>query len=124
MKASTLKNPSRVIVATLFTVLVATIVSAPAHAQEYTSPGYINFYTNGWATDQVRVTTTAPPINPAGCPFTDGYITNPSEPGNHTFEAALLETFLASSPKHVEIIVSNTTCYLGRPEIIGVTIKP
>ena len=127
MKASALKNPSRLLVATLFTVLVATIVSTPAYAQSTTASGVITLYTNGWSQDSVRVQTNAPLVNPFGCPNTDGYITNPSDPGNHTFQTALLEAYrtrLIYGRGFVQITVSNTACYLGWPKIIGVTLHP
>jgi len=126
MTASVLKNLSRLLVATLVTVLVGTIVSSPAYAQSTTGPGIITMYTNGWVQDSVRVQLDIPEINPAGCPNTNGYITKPSDPGNHAYQQAVLEAYrtrLVYGVGHVEITVSNTTCYIGWPQIIGVTLN-
>jgi len=100
--------------------LFAAGLASSAHAQQWSAAGTITFYTTGFLADQVRVQTTAPFINPANCPTTDGYITNPSDSGNHTHQAALLGAYL--SGKTVQIVVSTTACYLGRPQIIAVTI--
>lgn len=90
----------------------------PASAQASAQSGTITSYITGWSADQVKVETTAPFVNPAGCPDMDGYTTSPSDPGNHAHQAALLAAFVSGIP--VVIWVSNTTCYAGRPEIIGV----
>jgi hypothetical protein len=127
MKASALTNPCRLLVATLFTVLVATIVSIPAHAEQGTDSGYVTLTETGWGADMVRVGTTAPQIDPANCPVKNyGYQTSPSDPGNHAYQAALLEayrTYLIWGTGRVQLVISSTKCSpAGLPLIVGVTL--
>ena len=95
-------------------------VSAAALAQSVVPSGTITSYNTGWLEDQVRVTTSVPITNPQNCAATDGYITSPSDPGRRATQTALLAAFIAG--RSDALIISG--CYLGRPQMIGVTIVP
>ena len=104
----------------VLSIVFALAIGVPqVFAQATTQPGTITFYGTGWSADQASVKTTAPFVA-NGCPSTDAYLTNPSDPGNHAYQAALLAAFLAG--KQVTLTVSG--CYIGRPQIIGVTVYP
>jgi hypothetical protein len=106
-------------------LLVASILVAvpitPAQAPPVgTAWGFITTYIVGQSANQVRVQTTAPNLlNNNGCPTEDGYITNPSDPGNAAYQAALLGGYL--SGKQVQLWVQG--CYLGRPQIVIVGLQ-
>jgi hypothetical protein len=103
----------------LLALIVVLIAGNPAFATVAQSAyGRITVYTTGWSSDLVRVETTATFKNVDNCPSTDGYVTSPSDPGNHTHQAALLAAFL--SGKEVSLYLDG--CYQGRPLIIGVLI--
>jgi hypothetical protein len=105
----------------IFLLSPATIQAAEArHIVPADSSAEVS--TTGWTADQVRVQTTAQFVNPAGCSIQDGYLTSPSDPGNHAHQAALLAAY--TSGFLVQITVSNTSCTLSRPQIIGVTVVP
>lgn len=105
-------------IALLAIVLLA--YSALALAGGLSPSGTITSYNVGWSADQVRVTTTVSPIyNPDGCTSADGYITSPSDPGNHAYQAALLAAYVAG--KSVTLQVSG--CFIGRPQIVGVNVS-
>jgi hypothetical protein len=97
--------------------------SCPANAfadpPAVVAPGVITSYNTGWSADQVRVQTSATFVA-NGCPTTDGYITNPSDPGNHTHQAALLAAFMGGKP--VQLWIQG--CFIGRPQIVGVALQP
>ncbi len=98
---------------------VAAISAVFVYAQSPTNTqsGTITLYSTGWSADEVRVMTTAPFVA-NGCSATDGYVTSPSDPGNHAHQAALLAAFIAG--KNVYLTVSG--CFQNRPQIIGVTV--
>ena len=115
----------RIVLSCCSLLIIALVVlgkHAPvAHAQTTivaTDVGTITGYTVGWDADQVLVSTTAPALA-NGCAASDGYITNPSAAGNHTYQAALLAAFL--SGKHVQLVLRG--CYNDRPQIIGVNLS-
>ncbi|MBW4619088.1 MAG: hypothetical protein KME17_06985 [Cyanosarcina radialis HA8281-LM2] len=83
-------------------------------------PGLITAYFTGWVNASSRVVTTAPFPPNTGCTVTDGYITNPADPGNKTHQDALLMAY--STGKRVQLTVQG--CYVGRPRIIGVIVLP
>lgn len=107
----------------IFTILLFAATSVPTTASaavNETATGRITFLTAGWAANQVRVQTDAAFSNPESCPFTDGYITDPSDPGASLYHSILLGAFLAGKP--VSLIISG--CFLSRPKIIGVSVTP
>lgn len=89
----------------------------PVFAQTSTASTTIKQIDTGWASDTFGVMTTAPVINPAGCPATDMYESSQPAAGYSTYYAAALTAFSTSS--QVVIIVSNTTCTANRPTIWG-----
>jgi|ERR1700735_1074962 hypothetical protein len=105
-------------------ISIACIIAAgslqPVFAQTASSYGSIVAVNTGWSADEFGVSTTTAVVNPAGCPYTDGYIINSSEPGYNTFYAAVLTAL--STGLQIAITVSNTQCTSGRPTIIAVSV--
>lgn len=99
--------------------LVCGILAAEALAAE-TGAVTIKRIRTGWASDTFAIETDEAILNPAGCSMPDGYISDTSHPGYKTYYAAVLMAF--SSGKPVNVIVSNTECYSGRPKIMGVYV--
>lgn len=83
-----------------------------------TAAGPIDNYSTEWGTDAIMVHTTAPFID-LGCGLADSYETDPSNPGNHTQQAALLAAFL--SGKNVQVTLMGCG-FNRRGKIVGVTI--
>jgi hypothetical protein len=112
-------------VITALTTLLWSPCAQVAYAQSYpyANTGYqtITDYRVGWSGDDVRVMTTGTFVS-NGCPGFSGsdpaYITNPADPGNHAYQAALLAAFVTG--KKVSIWVQG--CYQSRPQIIGVDV--
>jgi hypothetical protein len=94
--------------------------SASQAAPQNTDWGKVTLYATGWSADLIRVQTTAAFIN-QGCTYTDGYVTDSSDPGNHTHQSALLAAFTAG--KDVVITIDGCTSAAQRPKIIGVTVR-
>jgi hypothetical protein len=59
-------------------------------------------------------------MDPEKCGTTDGYITDPGDPGVSLHHSTLAAAFLAG--KRVSLVLSG--CNVGRPRIIGVSILP
>lgn len=80
----------------------------------------------GWTIDQMLVFTDqpAPITNPGGCQVTtNGYVTNPADPGHNLFHTILLSALLNAR----EVLFVIFDCYpdqaTGRPRIVSVGIR-
>jgi hypothetical protein len=91
--------------------------SARATAVE-TSQGYVTAYFAGWRSATVRIQMDITFQNPDGCTMTDGYITDPADPGNQLYMSSLMTAF--ATHKKVSLVIEG--CYLNRPQIIGVYV--
>lgn len=89
-------------------------------AQTAAGPLNIVSIRTGWAEDSFAILSAAAPVNPANCATPDGYTSSVAHPGYKTHYAAALTAFAMS--KQVYIVVSNTTCYLGRPVIWSIQL--
>ncbi|MFC3651290.1 hypothetical protein ACFONN_07030 [Dyella humi] len=107
-------------------IFLACIIAASSlqqvFAQTGTSAGTITSIATGWNADAFGVNTTAPMVNPAGCPSVNNYQAISTNPGYSTHYAALLTAY--STGSQVSFIISNTTCTQGNPSVIGVIIRP
>lgn len=107
----------------IFTTLLFVATSVPTTASaavNVTTTGRITLLTSGWASNSMRVQTDGAFSNPEACPVTDGYVTDPSDPGTALYHSILLGAFLAGKP--VSLFISG--CFASRPKIIGVTVTP
>jgi hypothetical protein len=95
---------------------------ATANAQT-TVVGTVTLIRTGWNSDSFGIMVNAPQANPANCTVRDqGYVTDSSLPGYHTYYAAALTAYLSKKPIHV--VVHNTECQGGRtyPKLIGINL--
>jgi hypothetical protein len=118
------------------TLFVAISAPTPADAQPVPSPPpreplkiqtQITMIRTGWNAEQFGIVTVAPIQNPAGCPTWDGYVTDSSQPGYHTYYAAALLAFAERATVIVVVAagrleVSGVECVSGRPKLIGINI--
>ncbi len=99
--------------------MVQTVPSIAAPTQ--TGVGHIVYINGGWVNSNLRVQLAdLPNMNPDGCPMADGYITDPSDPGNQLFNSMLLSAFMGK--KRVRLTLDG--CAELRPRIISVEILP
>ena len=102
--------------------LALILIAAPAGAQTMGEPGKVTLLRTGWNSDSFAIATTAPFLNPANCPVTDGYISTKPAPGYNTYYDAAKLAFLTNI-SNVVVVVDNTMCVSGRPKIIGINMS-
>lgn len=102
-------------------VVLLLFTSAAANATPNVSPwGHVTFLGGGWGGADLRVQMDIALYNPESCSWTDGYLTSSAD-GGHDLFASLLVT--AYTLRHqVQVVVDG--CYLNRPHVIGVYVKP
>lgn len=93
--------------------------SAPAFCQTTVHRAITGIRT-GWNGDYFAVVTAEFIQNPANCPTKDGYVSTSTSPGYSTYYAAALTAYSLGQP--VDIVISNTSCALGRPMLIGINL--
>lgn len=77
----------------------------------------------GWGSDTFAIETNQPISNPANCLTPDLYASTAANTnGYKTFYSASLLAFSLGKP--VNLVISDTACTSGRPQIIGVTLMP
>lgn len=101
-------------------LLFYVITCAPAVAEPKNIPTQITMIRAGWNADSFGIVTVAPTANPHGCPNPDGYVTDSSQPGYHTYYAATLLAFAERAT--VIVVVSDTECVGPFPKLIGIDI--
>jgi hypothetical protein len=74
----------------------------------------------GWNSDQFGIVTNEPIQNPGRCPTPDGYVTNSSEPGFHTYYVAAITAFVARAK--IVVVIAEQGCVASRPKLIGVNV--
>jgi len=94
---------------------------SPTAAPVFTPFGSVVALQAGWVDDQVLVFHSVNPMtNPDGCTVvTNGYITNPADPGHNLFHSMLLSALL--NRREVAMVISG--CFLDRPRIVSVSIR-
>ena len=95
-------------------------LSAPVFAQQ-TTVATVTLLRTGWNNDSFAVVTAEPIINPAGCPTSDGHISDISLPGYRTYYAAALTAITTNL--RVVIVVHNSECFGSRPKLIGINLQ-
>jgi hypothetical protein len=102
--------------------LALILLAAPAGAAGATATtvGKVTLLRTGWNLDSFAIETTAPFINPAGCPDHDGYISDKPAPGYETYYDAAKLAFLVNA--NVVVVVDNTLCVQGRAKLIGINL--
>lgn len=108
----------------LVTLASKTTKVVHAQGQSWTTFGTITMYYTLWNTNGVMVNTSSPYVL-NGCTQTsnNGYVVDPSNPGEQTQQATLLAAFL--SGKQVQIGVQGCSAAGGnRPEIFAITVQP
>jgi hypothetical protein len=100
--------------------LAASVPVVANAAVNVTGTGRITFLTSGFASNSMRVTLDTAFSNPEGCAVSDGFITDPADPGTPLYHSILLAAFLSGKP--VSLIISG--CFVSRPKIIGVSVTP
>lgn len=80
----------------------------------------ITMIRTGWNSEQFGIVTVAPIVNPANCPTADGYVTDSTQPGYHTYYAAALLAFAERAT--VILVVAEQGCVSSRPKLIGLNI--
>jgi hypothetical protein len=103
------------------------LVVSYAQAADQKVKTQITMIFTGHEKEQFGIHTVAPTINPANCPHDpdserppNGYATDSSQPGYHTFYAAALLAFAERAD--VEVVVDDEGCVAGRPRLIGLNI--
>ncbi|WP_157511138.1 hypothetical protein [Frateuria sp. Soil773] len=104
-----------------FALISAMTFSTAAFAQTNTGPVSIQTISTGWLNDSFGVVPTTTTVNPAGCANPGIYNTKSSLPGYTTVYAAVLTAYNTDSK--ITLIISNTECANGYPEIMGVDIS-
>jgi len=109
---------------TKFFVLLGVIVpTTTVLAAQQAGPLPITRIRTGWNADSFAIETNqAVATNPANCPSSDAYLSDSSQPGYKTYYAATLTAFSLGKP--IVVIVSDTECVAGRPEILGIYLSP
>lgn len=89
--------------------------------QAYSEWGRIGGFETGWSEDTMAVFMAAnvPFINPGKCRVTNSYALDPSEPGNHAHEAALMGAYF--NGKSVRLLING--CVYDKPRIIAVGVQ-
>ncbi len=101
--------------------LTATAHVSASAAPTATEEGFITFASGGWVNPSMLVRLGVTSFtNPASCPATDGYLTDPADPGHELFNSMLLSAYLAK--RRVQLTIDG--CTVGRPRIIAVAILP
>lgn len=96
------------------------MAAAPAWGQQATEYGAITSLSGGWSLDTLAVSHSGRFVNPSGCSLvTNGYATDPGDPGHSLFHTLALAAFL--NRKEVSLTVSG--CVFNKPKIIAVTIR-
>jgi hypothetical protein len=87
----------------------------------YTASGQIIHMLSGWGINSILVQMSAnvPVVNPAGCPSTDLYETNPTDPGAALNHSILLTAYMSHA--NLALIIQGCSTS-GRPHIIGVSL--
>jgi hypothetical protein len=104
--------------------LALILLAAPAGAEGATATmvGTVTLLRTGWNLDSFAIETTAPFINPAGCPDHDGYISDKPAPGYETYYDTAKLAFRLNA--YVVVTVDNTVCVQGRAKLIGINLAP
>jgi hypothetical protein len=80
----------------------------------------ITMIRTGWNAEQFGIVTVDPITNPAQCGTADGYVTDSTQPGYHTYYAAALLAFAERAT--VIVVVARFGCVANRPKLIGINI--
>jgi hypothetical protein len=102
--------------------LALILFAVPAVAQTASQPGTVTLLRTGWNLNSFGIQTSAPFINPVGCPAHDGYVSTKPAPGYDTFYDAAKLAFL-TDVNTVVVVVDNNACSAGRPKIIGINLS-
>jgi hypothetical protein len=105
----------------LLVVLALLGFASPAFSQT-ADTGTIKLIRTGWWDDAFAVVLNTTPVkNPKGCATADGYESQASAPGHHTFYQAVLAAYSAN--RKITVTISNTGCTTSnRPQIIGINL--
>lgn len=106
-------------------VLLSASFPAAAVNEQRTLRSTISELEAGWAADTYSVKlSTAPLINPAGCPvWNAGYVTSTTDPGRKLYQDLLRDAFYRNYS--VELLISGTAndCPFGKPRIVSVLVR-
>jgi hypothetical protein len=105
----------------LFVALALCGIASPAFS-ELPVEVKINGIRTGWNADSFAIEPEGTVVNPANCPFPDGYLSEKSLPGYDTYYTAALNAFMFP-PKSVHVIVDNVRCFFGRPVLVGLDLR-
>ena len=95
----------------------------PAHFFDPVNvPAHITMIRTGWNAESFAIETMEPISNPAGCPTADGYVTDSTQSGYHTYYAAALLAFAERATVIVVVAAVPLQCVSGRPKLIGINI--
>jgi hypothetical protein len=104
-------------------VILLACASSAAHGQTASGNLTVTKFVTGWRSDAFRLAVAQTVVNPAGCPRSDGYMSEPSNPGHKIYLSAVL--YAMATGKTISVYVSDLQgdCVGGGPKIIGVNVE-
>lgn len=100
--------------------LLSSVLSAPMAYAASWSTAWLKISVVQANTGFFRMTPNVPMQNPDGCSDADGYIVDYAQAGSDKFLAMALSA--QATGFQVQLVVDG--CYLNRPKVIGINIKP
>lgn len=105
----------------IFLLAILIAISSSLHADEATSWGKVTEIWAGYQNEMVLFKLDIAHINPAGCGGDYWYIVNPGSTDANKFLSLLLTA--QSRKSDVQVMLSDTECFDGRPNALRIGVK-